>query len=800
MLSTLPMRGLFRGFDCDTLAGHPLGKVNILFGRNGTGKTSLSESLRLAFIKHSDAPRICQPFTANETVAVFNRFYVDETLSPFIDGASSAPALAIGNLNVSLKATEARLLDHIQSREATEARLTARLEDIETLKEVAAKAKRAIVAKLGEVHPRYSNISFRNTETFRNRIENLEFTPSQVPESQLLADAQMTEIALDPPKLLEIEDCPGSLFEIADRIAAFNLRYSETPVQIPHYKAEWLRQGLATLQGHDEDCTAGKCPFCDQALSAEFVEELQKALGAPLVRLEDELGAIREEVKKYLQHLKGVLSSTEVLRIPHQGHNAPLEGPRRELCSRLESWVDWVDFVVGCIDTRSLNTSDSKFKLHAPPPIPDPSEVNAILAAYRKGASNAAQTRAYALLELENRIILPFHSDNLTKAQNRMKISRALNAVRGSLSRARLELAATRDSMMDTTAAARRMTRDLHSGLGIQGFSIEPNADRTAYRIVRPGKVSATYLSEGERHIVALLYFLYSLESIEYASKELIVYIDDPGTSLDTENIHAILEFVRSSSRGWEQLILSTHSVYTFKQAQRIWDTAEDLNLSGEASLSQAPHEPESTHVDPTITRFFETSFSEKGRHEAPLWGISQVSPALVRFSSDYEYSYWMTISAAAGDVPTELLPGLANTSRRALEGLLSFKCPGVGNVRNALDEVWSKVDTQGNFSALKVSSMAFMNRSSHKSDSPGGSHLWAGVGQRDFILSTAVLAIIDPEHFARLLRSFTWLTDRERQRYERIPAPYISLLKQAQSRPEFDADAVVRAKIAQEA
>ena len=796
MLSYLPMQGVFRGFDCSSLAAHPLGRVSVIFGRNGTGKTSLSESLRRSYLGRTDAPKVHPPFKDQERIAVFNRFYVEENLAPFVDGDSTAPALAIGSQNIQLKSQESFLVKHIHSRVAHEQRLETKLSNVKTLRDIAADAKQAVIDKLEDVHPRYSRISYRNTERFRSRIEHLGFIPSQASEAQLFADAQLTEVATEPPPPLKPKSCPVDFTEVPRLLEAIGEREDEAVITLTRHQIEWLRQGLDSLGDHDSGCVETKCPFCGRSMDDGLVQAIRATLQTPGIKLEEQLSSIRMELIDYQNYLEDLYTQVESLRLPHPAHNAQLDSPRKELLQDLSKWIDWLRSAIKSTNIGDRPPAPTAFPLDSIPETLDTTSFNAVIATYRQAISDTAQTRELALTELENRVLLPFSTENSSMVDCRAKIRRSLQATRRSIKTAKIELARVRDSMTDTAAAAERMTRDLHGGLGMFGFSIQPNDDRTAYAIVRPGGIPAENLSEGERHIVSLLYFLHSLNAIEYESRDVIVYIDDPGTSLDSENIHAILEFIRASSKQWEQLIISTHSIYTFKQAQKIWGAAGFEEAESDPSDQKEQRASGAEQVESLPTTFFETSYAGKGEGGRPLWELATVSPALTKFSSDYEYAYWMTVSAAAGDIQPELLPGVANTARRALEGLLSFKCPGVTNVRNALDEVWSHVDQHGNFSALKVAAMAFMNRASHKADSPGGSNLWSGTRKEDFVQATAVLAIIDEQHFERLLRSYEWLSHEKRQEYKNIPRPFISLMQQARQRPDFDADSVVRKKV----
>lgn len=796
MLSSIPLEGIFRGFDCDTVSAHQLGQANLIFGRNGSGKTSLSEALRQAALGEEGAPAFSPPLAPAQKVAVFNRFYVEGSLKSFVDGDTNAPALAIGEDNAKLKNAENSLANHIDARKSTLMGLEAKAASIRSLRDIAADAKAAVLEKMETLDPKYHRNAYHNTQAFRSKLEALDFIPSPQTESQLYADAQLTEVASDPPALVRVPSLPSGLKEareLADR--------TEEPLPPParalsSSMMDWLRQGLLHAEAK---ASAGddSCPFCNQKFSEERFEEIRQYFDDPHVQREGRYREYIDLVDEYLNLIDDLQTKVSDLRIPHQAHDARLEPLRAELLLQVRNWVFWLRSLRVILATKLDGQDEPDAGLSELPPAMDPSGVNELLAQYQVSVADANKVRNAALTELEHRVLMRFAEENFRAEAQRLRIDRSIAAVERSISHAEVNLSEARDSLTDTTEAARRITKNLHSAIGLLGFSVEPNSDKTAYAIRRRGGRTATNLSEGERNIVSLLYFLHSLDALEYRDEDLIVFIDDPGAALDIENISAILELIRSSSKRWAQTIISTHSVYIFKQAQKVWGPHErpDAEMVVDSGGPELPNKdgslPEVSGIE-----FFETTNVGVDQSGSPLWGLSAVSPALVKFNSDYEYAYWMTLSAAAGDIPDELLPGVANTARRTLEGLLAFKCPGVSNVRAALDESWTKVDINGNFSALKVAVMAFMNRSSHKADSPGGSVLWTGVRREDFIATAAVLCIIDEKHFNRLISSFSWLSGKEQQKYKRIPNAYMGILRQAEASPSFDSDAVVNGRL----
>ena len=101
------------------------------------------------------------------------------------------------------------------------------------------------------------------------------------------------------------------------------------------------------------------------------------------------------------------------------------------------------------------------------------------------------------------------------------------------------------------------------------------------FRILR-GDEDAHNLSEGECSLVAFCYFIARLEDIETKNKELIIWIDDPVSSLDYNHIFFIFSLIESilarpykkddGSNGYhyKQLFISTHNLDFLKYLKRL--------------------------------------------------------------------------------------------------------------------------------------------------------------------------------------------------------------------------------------
>lgn len=76
---------------------------------------------------------------------------------------------------------------------------------------------------------------------------------------------------------------------------------------------------------------------------------------------------------------------------------------------------------------------------------------------------------------------------------------------------------------------------------GMQGFSLQPKLGvEHVYEVRRPDGSIADNLSEGEKNFIAFLYFyhlVYGTDSADGETKDKIVVIDDPVSSMDSGSL-----------------------------------------------------------------------------------------------------------------------------------------------------------------------------------------------------------------------------------------------------------------------
>lgn len=144
-----------------------------------------------------------------------------------------------------------------------------------------------------------------------------------------------------------------------------------------------------------------------------------------------------------------------------------------------------------------------------------------------------------------------------------------------------------------------------HTGLKLEA---EDGEDKAVRFIIKRGIVPAYNLSEGECSLISFAYFVALLESAENSGKELTIYIDDPISSLDNNHIFFIFSLIEtliaqpaknddnSNRFKYRQLFISTHNLDFLKYLQSL-SRPDNKNNGGSAHFIIERHGDNSSRI-----------------------------------------------------------------------------------------------------------------------------------------------------------------------------------------------------------
>lgn len=103
--------------------------------------------------------------------------------------------------------------------------------------------------------------------------------------------------------------------------------------------------------------------------------------------------------------------------------------------------------------------------------------------------------------------------------------------------------------------------------------AVKKDNEEGIYFDVFRGEEKAYNLSEGERNLVAFAYFVAKLEDVETISEKPMIWIDDPISSLDANHVFFIFSLIDQqivAKRQWTQIFISTHNLDFLRYLKRL--------------------------------------------------------------------------------------------------------------------------------------------------------------------------------------------------------------------------------------
>lgn len=716
-------------------------RYNLIYGWNGTGKTSLSRLFHCLETRTPLPTGVAELVVDGVAVStnrlstaklpqvrVFNKDTIDRSVvaeqAPtvpliYILGEESATKqAALDDLNRTLeeaRATHAVFELAVRQREKLfEDLCTSRGREIRTL---------LTTPKSGE----YNNYDARSFKASVAKHAQGDLVPRRLSEDSR-ERARLTHATPPKDRLRELDGVYPSIPTLTNKvhkILSFKVQVAAmlTDLDDPDIAA-WVRDGIALHTGEHE---SQLCRFCTHDISPGRLKEL-------VAQFNEEEGAHQAEIDSCLEEIGNAKEDLEGIQLPASGLLYPhLAADWEKAAASYRAVANSTKSYLRQLEGALLAKKKSPFQsIGLPPAQPMPSEdgppsgldvalsigavllnslvglsgqaslqqLNALIAAHNKYTANYAAEGVAARRTLEEGIIAgaleEYREREALVLSGRADLATSVETIKGRESRA----AQLQEEIRDARKSAERLTRDLANYLGRDEFTF--NFAGNGYQVNRHGE-PATNLSEGERTAVAFVYFLQSLEDDGFDLVNGLVVIDDPVSSLDSNALYNAFAFMKQripeKSVFQGQLFVLTHS-FAFFRAVKNWFVHLD---GGPNKVGNLPVPKPSQRA-----RFY--SLSQELQQDNRAARLSKMDDLLYRFESEYHYLFSLVAGASrSGNGNLSDWYNLPNVGRRLLEAVLSFKAPGrVGELYQQLQLVEGFADVR------KTRIVRFCNAHSH--------------------------------------------------------------------------------------
>lgn len=569
--------------------------VTVVYGRNGVGKTLISEVFRSV-----ERNTILEPGTArlalnqeasnsvvggelvidqypsadlSKYVRVFNKRFVSENVVS--DNANPA-SIVLGSDNQELK-------DQIETASREVRKLTKDAEDQESEKateiEKLREAQRSVAERVRDVTARARGLaSDKDAKMGMFNVQHVVRQDDQWDLNGEVAQARRSESV--------IADLATTFTDSKEPIKHPNLEAPQVDVifesarsilsKVPHGKPlpevvsdpsrrDWLRSGL------DYVSPDNKCGFCECQVPTGRLNDLKMAFTRDFDSLKKELTRLVGRV--------GDLSSS-FASLPDERDIVPsLQDRYRAVLGRYNRVVD------------AVRTDLESIKSAANAKIKNLSETPTLSAKnYQKEEWLSVDRELQRLFDDHDETIGhlvkvrdEFVAGRFAEGYEARKqiregiadIEERLAQTRGSIQSKNNELERLRNLASSRRRAAEDLTAEVQEFLGYREFAFElSEEDESSFMITRGGN-KAKGLSEGETSALGLLYFLKCLDDTGFDRENGVVVIDDPVTSFDDDNyLRAYAAILTRTGLGTTQTKVATQVVVFTHNARfmkRLW-------------------------------------------------------------------------------------------------------------------------------------------------------------------------------------------------------------------------------------
>ena len=551
-----------------------LSQVNFFYGRNGTGKTTLTSILDDNLSQQGYLVRIFSgfdPMLAN-----------DEPLNALSLGEENAEAQRIINsCNKELEEYDKQITEMEEKYEATKLRYDQNEENIRKyLSATARKVKETSNPQIAR--PSY-NITDVNYE--------LQFAQPLDPQQSNELIKQCREIPFEniihhEPSFLNSLDI-SELFIIANQLLQNSLKpqVNSVPGIDTDLKRSFAQQGMnAHMEDKDEICA-----FCGNALTEERWELLRQYFDESFNQQEHNIEQFLQEIRKSRQDI----DTTSTL--PYEHYYSPLHQEVTAINGLIAEYRNQINAQLSMLEKAVEEKRRKPFSSMDSIPPSTSNELKNIIDRVQKLNENNQQYHS-DIVKNQNEAREKLRYANLYNAINEpeyknLEIQKLQYETEKKIAKKELDqiqakrqvVQTRKDTAIEQTVNEHKAADFINNALkaiGTDAFQLEhvegQEGQKGQYRIVSDGEERPiTTLSTGEKNLLSFLYFLQSLEESRQSSEKLAVIFDDPMNSNDSTAQYLIYNCLTAFYhdqdpllRGNDIFVMLTHNIHFYMNAK----------------------------------------------------------------------------------------------------------------------------------------------------------------------------------------------------------------------------------------
>lgn len=332
--------------------------------------------------------------------------------------------------------------------------------------------------------------------------------------------------------------------------------------------SEWVEQGIRLHGKHSSDV----CEYCLQKIPAARIEQLARHFNEADKKLKDDLDVLVEKLKK----ISSVIQSLQIpdrarfyteLQDTFDTKGLNFESAKQQILESITLLVEEL--------TSKKNKTTEVITLKKEPSLEDfttqISAINKLISAHNKTTSDFEAVKKEAVQKLKIHYLSTIYDDVKSLDSVIVKLEEDEKALKVEIREIRKRISDNMAQISSTHRACEDINQKLTTFLGHQELKFVPHTENkigddgiekeevTGYDIMH-GSALATHLSEGEKTAIAFVYFVVHLGDQDFDTRDGIIVVDDPISSLDSNSLYQAFSFLKNAVKDSEQVFILTHS------------------------------------------------------------------------------------------------------------------------------------------------------------------------------------------------------------------------------------------------
>lgn len=677
------------------------GRYNLIYGWNGSGKTTISRLFRdlelgrrpasgHVTLRVDDRDISQDEFpTAHVPVRVFNRDFVYDSIFR-AGGGEVPPILVVGSENVAKQKEVERLkaerAEKTAAHQALQVEHRFALSDFDRYCIDQARIIKEILRVAGP--GRYNNYDKREYQVRTQQMvldgNGASFELSEADREVLLLQhratpkPRLTELSYSIPSLPQIYETVKELLATTVVSAAIATLKDDAAL------SDWVRHGFGLHKARANET----CLFCEQPLPADRMTKLEDHFNAEFDRFLHRLDEQVEALKSLSRNATSLILPEPIAVLDDLANTYGTN--RARVQDALGGITTCLEELVKAIEEKKARPFQSMIIEVEFPEIDDGviTEFNGVIRDHNLGCDTLAERATIARDRVADGNVarsLEEYSrlNDLVKEKHDL-----ISPLEGEIARLSDQINSLEREIIEYLQPAEELNIDLQKYLGHDELKL--SVRDTGYEVTRNGLPASTTLSEGETTAISLLYFLKSLQDRRFDLNNGIVVLDDPVSSLDSNSLFFAFSFIQNRTKNAGQLFLFTHNFSFFRQAKD-W-----LILLNKYSGGRFP------------ARFF---MLDRVRTATVRQSeLCALDPLLEKYESEYHYLFACIYREAHSRTSGTLESNYCypNMGRRLLEMFLAFRLP------NESGNLWKQLQCISFDEAKRLRIYRFIQTHSH--------------------------------------------------------------------------------------